>query len=96
MGIIYSYILVFTDRLTKIYHYEPTVSIKAREAADIIYQTVFRLYGFPETTVSDRGFQFTFKFWQHLTNRLGIQSKLFTSFYPETDRSTERANPVME
>ena len=46
--------------------------------------------------VSDRGSQSTFEFWKHLTNRLGIDSKLSTSFHPETDGSTEQANVVME
>ena len=53
MGITYLYILVFTDRLTKMYHYEPIVSMEARKAADIFYQTVFRLHALPEATVSD-------------------------------------------
>ena len=53
IGITYLYILVFTDRLTKMYHYELTVSMEAREAADIFYQTVFRLYGLSEAIVSD-------------------------------------------
>lgn len=96
MGVTYFYILVFTDRLTKMYHYEPMVTLEARESAQIFYQTVFRLHGLPEATVSDRGSQFTSEFWKHLTSRLGIESKLSTSFHPETDGSTERANAIME
>lgn len=41
--------------------------------------------------ISDRGRQFT-SFWQRLGERVGTKPKLSTSFHPETDGQTERAN----
>ena len=37
MGIIYRYILVFIDRLTKIRHLVPTVTIEVEEATNTYY-----------------------------------------------------------
>jgi hypothetical protein len=46
--------------------------------------------------VSDRGTQFTSAFWKRICDTLGIRRRLSTSFSPETDGSTERANEVVQ
>lgn len=53
MSVTFFYILVFTDCLTKMYHYEPTASMEIKEAADIFYQTVFRLHSLSKATILD-------------------------------------------
>lgn len=62
MSVIYSYILVFIDHLIKIYHYEPIVILEVREAAQIFYRTMFRLYSLSEIIVFDQGSQFISEF----------------------------------
>ena len=96
MGVTYRHILVVVDRLTKMRHLEPCVTMEAREAAEIYYRSVWKLHGLPEDITSDRGTQFTSQFWDRLCERLGIKACLSTSHHPETDGQTENANKVME
>ena len=46
--------------------------------------------------VSDRGTQFTSKFWRALCQQLGITVKLSTAHHPETNGLAERANQELE
>lgn len=95
-GIIYRYILIFVDRLTKVRHFVPVTSMEVEEASNTFYAHVFKLHGLPETFVSDRGTQFTSEVWDHLCKNLRIDTKLSTAYHPQTDGQTERANAVME
>jgi len=45
-----------------------------------------------ESIVSDRGLQFVAEIIKELNNMLGIETKLSTSFHPQTDGQTERMN----
>ena len=96
MGITYRYILVFIDRLSKMRHFVPTTSMEVEEAANSFYQNVWKLHGLPDALISDRGTQFTSDFWDIMCKRLRIDARLSTSFHPETDGQTERANATME
>lgn len=62
MNVTYFYILVFKDCLKKIYHYEPTVTLEAKEAAQIFYQTIFRLHSLSKAIIFDQGSQFSSEF----------------------------------
>jgi hypothetical protein len=95
MGVTYRYVLVVTDRLTKMRHFAPTVGQTAEEAANTFYWYVWKLHGTPERHVSDRGTQWLSEFWDHLTKRLGIKSQYSTSYHPETDGQSERNNQSM-
>jgi len=44
----------------------------------------------------DRGVQFTAGMIKELNNLLGIQTKLSTAYYPQTDGQTERINQELE
>jgi len=46
--------------------------------------------------VLDRGVQFAAGMMKELNNLLGIQTKLLTAYYPQTDRQTERVNQELE
>lgn len=63
MGITYSYILILTNCLIKMYHYKSTISMKAKKAAKIFYQTVFRLHSLLQAIISNRDSQFSSEFW---------------------------------
>ena len=96
MGITYRYILVFVDRLTKMRHLFPTVTMEAEEAAQAFYANVWKYHGLPESLTSDRGTQFTSDVFKHLCQMLKIDARLSTAYHPETDGQTERFNAVME
>ena len=57
---------------------------------------VWKLHGLPESIISDRGPQFAAGVMRELNTMLGIDSKLLTVFYPQTDRQTERMNQELE
>jgi len=95
MGVTYRFILVVTDRLTKMRHFLPTVGQTTEEAANAFYWYVWKLHGTPERQVSDRGTQWLSEFWEHLTKRLGIESRFSTSYHPESDGQSERNNQSM-
>ena len=58
-------ILVIVDRLTKQAHFLPcNESISASATADLYLKNIFKLYGLPQETISDRGHQFRSRFYQ--------------------------------
>ena len=54
------------------------------------------MYGLPESIVSDRGLQFVAKITKELNSILGIETKLLTASYPQTDGQIERMNQELE
>ena len=58
-------ILTVVDRFSKSAHFIPLPKLpSAKETAELMLQHVFRLYGLPNDIVSDRGPQFTSRFWR--------------------------------
>jgi len=93
----YDSILVVVDRLTKIVHFIPTIEKTLAEGlARLFRDNVWKLYGLPESIISDRGPQFAAGLMWELNKMLGIKSKLSTAFHPQTDEQTERVNQELE
>ena len=59
MGVIYCYVLIFVDRLTKMRHLVLTAIMEVEEATQAFYAYVWKLHGLPESFVSDCDIQFT-------------------------------------
>jgi transposase InsO family protein len=68
----------------------------AKEAAKLYIQYPYRIYGPPDTIVSDRGPQFISAFWDEFTRILGIKLKLSTAYHPQTDGQTEIVNQCLD
>jgi len=52
----YNALLVVVDRLSTIAHYIPTtMDVNSKEVAKLFFDNIFRLYGIPDSIVSDRG-----------------------------------------
>ena len=93
----YDSILVVVDRLTKIVYFIPTTEkTLAEELARLFKDNIWKLYGLPESIISDRRLQSMVEIIQELNRILGIESKLSIAFYPQTDRQTERVNQELE
>jgi len=73
-----------------------TEKTTAGELARLFRDNVWKLYGLPESIISDRGPQFAVGVMRELNMMLGIDSKLSTAFHPQTDGQTERMNQELE
>ena len=82
----YDSIWVIVDRLTKSAHFILVKVTYNAEKLDKIYiSEIVVLHGVPLSIISDRGTQFTSKFWKTLHAELGTRLDLSTAFYPQTD-----------
>ena len=90
-------IWVIIKRLTKSAHFIPVkVTYNAEKLARLYISEVVRLHGVPLSIISDRGTQFTSKFWRTLHVELGTRLDLSTAFHPQTDGQSERTIQVLE
>ena len=89
----YNYLWVIICRMTSMVHLIPIhTRMKASELSWIYRREVVRLHGLPSSIVSDRDSKFTSKWWRELHRILGAKLLMSTSFHPQTDGQTERAN----
>jgi IS30 family transposase len=90
-------IIVVVDRLTKYAYMIPTTeTIDARQIANLLLRYVFTNHGTPSKITSDRDKLFTSNMWQSLADQLGIEHRLSTAYYPQTNGQTERVNQTLE
>ncbi len=90
-------IFVVVDKLTKMVHFVPThTSVSAPQLAQVFFKEIVRLHGLPQSIVSDRDARFTSNFWRALWQQFGTKLAMSTSFHPQTDGQTERANRSLE
>ena len=90
-------ILVVCNRLFKMTHFVATTEgTSAERLARLFRDNVWKLYGLPESMVLDRRPQFVVELIKELNKMLGIETRLSTVFYPQTDRQTEWMNQELE
>jgi transposase InsO family protein len=54
------------------------------------------LHGVPKNIVSDRGTQFTSRFWEKLHEEMDTKLNFSSAYHPQTDGQTERVNQILE
>nr|CAH66048.1 OSIGBa0131F24.2 [Oryza sativa] len=90
-------IWVVVDRLTKVAHFIPVkTTYTGNKLAELYMARVVCLHGVPKKIVSDRGSQFTSKFWQKLQVEMGTRLNFSTAYHPQTDGQMERVNQILE
>ena len=93
----FDFIWVVVDRLTKVAHF---ISLKTTyngaRLAEKYMERIVCLHGVPKRIVSDRGTQFTSRFWEKLHESLGTEPRFSTAYYLQTDGKTERINQILE
>jgi hypothetical protein len=76
-------IWVIVDRLTKVAHFLPVKTThKGRDLADLYMSKIVSLHGVPKVIVTDRGTQFTSRFWHKLHEALGTKLSFSTAYHP--------------
>ena len=93
----HDWLLVVVDKFSKMVHLIPcNIKVTAVEVAQLVYDNVIRLHGFPESIISDRDTRFTSNFWQSLWQLTGTKLKMSSSYHPQTDGQTENVNRAVQ
>jgi transposase InsO family protein len=66
------------------------------QLAELYMSRIVYLHGVPKKIVSDRGMQFTLRFWERLHEALDTQLCFSYAYHPQTDGQTERVNQILE
>lgn len=88
----HKYLLVISDRFSKLVRTIPLKNISANTVAQAFVTHWVMPYGPPTHLVSDNGSQFTSKFFQHVCQLLGIRNLFTTTYHPQTNGQVERFN----
>jgi hypothetical protein len=79
----YDSIGVIIDRLTMVAHFIPIkITYSGPQLADLYMSRIVCLHGVPTKIVSDRGTQFTSKFWERLHETLDTQLCFSSAYHP--------------
>lgn len=89
-----TYLLVVTDVFTKFILVQPFKQATACSLIKFLEQSVFLLFGVPQTVLTDNGSQFTSKLFKDLLEHYGVTHWLTPSYHPQVNNS-ERVNRVI-
>jgi transposase InsO family protein len=93
----YDSIWVIMEQLTKVAHFILVKTTYSRpQLAEMYMSRIVCLHGVLKKIVSDRGTQFTLKFWERLHETLDTQLRFSSAYHPQTDGQTERVNQILE
>jgi hypothetical protein len=93
----YDSIWVIGDRLTKVAHFNPVkTTYSGAKLTELYMSRIVCLHGVPKKTISDRGSQFTSKFWEKLHESMDTKLNFSSAYHPRTDGQTERTNQILE
>ena len=93
----YDSIWVIVDRLTKLAHFLAVkITYTVAQSAQMYLDSIVALHGVLVSIVSDRGPQFTSRFWQKLQETFGNKLDFSTAFHPQKDWQSERTIQTLE
>jgi hypothetical protein len=93
----YDSIWVIVDHLTKVAHFVTVkTAYSGAKLAELYMSRIVCLHGVPKKIMSDRGSQFTSKFWEKLHESMDTKLNFNSAYHPQTDRQTKRTNQILE
>jgi transposase InsO family protein len=93
----YDSVWIIVDRLTKVAHFIHVKTTYSRAKLPEVYMSqIVCLHGVPKKIMSDRGSQFTSKFWEKLHKSMHNKLNFSSAYHPQTDGQTERTNQILE
>ena len=96
INIIYQYVLIFIDHLTKMKHLILIISIKIKKTIECFYVHIWKYHDLSEFFMFDKDTQFISDIWQHLYQMLKINVKLFTTYHLKTDKQIKKINIIIK
>jgi hypothetical protein len=93
----YDSIWVIIDHFSKVAHF---ISIKTTymgaKLAELYIARIMCLHRVPKKIVSNRGTQFTSRFWKILHEAMNTRLNFCSAYHPQTDGQTKRINQILE
>ena len=89
------YILVITDRFSKLTVAVPMVDQTASTVAQVFVDRWIACYGIPVVLLTDNGSNFASKFMKVVTQMLGIKHVYTSAYRPSTNGQVERFNATL-
>ena len=89
------YVLVITDRCTKLCRSVPLRNTKAVTVATVFLYLWAYAYGVPSYVLTDNGPQFAAKFFEAVCTMIGIKHVFTTAYHPQTNGQVERFNKTI-
>jgi hypothetical protein len=93
----YDYIWVIVDHFSKVAHFIPVKTMyKRAKLAELYIARIICLHRVPKNIESDRGTQFTLRFWEKLHDAMDTRLNFSSAYHPQTDGQTERVNRILK
>jgi hypothetical protein len=93
----YDSIWIIVDRLTTVAYFIPVkITYLGAKLTEFYMSRIVCLHGVPKKIVSDRGSQFTSKFWEKLHESMDTKLNFSSAYHPQTDGQTKRTNQILE
>jgi hypothetical protein len=93
----YDSIWVIVHRLTKVAHFIPIkTTYSGLQLAELYMFRIVCLHGVPKKIVSDRGTQFTSRFWERFHEALDTQLRFSSAYHRQTNGQIERVNQILK
>ena len=91
----YSFILVITDRFSKLTQAVPLKAIKATDVSVALVNEWLFKYGAPKRLLSDNGSQFVSDLFSRVCDMLRVHNACTMTYHPQTNGQTERFNRTL-
>jgi hypothetical protein len=93
----YDSIWIIVDRFLKVAHFIPIKTMyKGANLAELYIARIVCLHGVLKKIVSNRGTQFTSRFWKKLHEAIDTELNFSSAYHPQTNDQTERVNQILE
>jgi hypothetical protein len=93
----YDSIWVIIDHFLMVAHFIPVkTTYKGAKLAELYIARIVCLHGIPKKRVSDRGTQFTSRFWKQLHEAVDTILNFSLAYHPQIDGQTKRVNQILE
>jgi hypothetical protein len=93
----YDSIWVIVELLTKVAHFIPVkTTYSGAKLVELYMSRIVCLHVVPKKIMSDRGSQFTSKFWEKLHEYMDKKLNFSSAYHPQTDGQMDRTNQILE